>query len=207
MAAVTKRSGLDARPAYLDLAQPDLMSVVGELAAAGHRRAIIVPLLFTAAFHATVDVPEAVGEAAAAAGLELGVTGILGTGEDVAEVIRGVIADAHLDPATDLLLFAVGSSDANANAAVAALGERLSAGRPGAVDVAFGTCEPRASALLADRQGPVAIVPLFLADGLLLDPIRRLATERGWAITDPLGDRAADLVVRRYSDLARSHGR
>jgi sirohydrochlorin ferrochelatase len=45
---------------------------------------------------------------------------------------------------------------------------------------------------------PVAIVPLFLSEGLLLSPLRTLAAERGWQMAEPLGERAADLVRQRY---------
>jgi hypothetical protein len=45
---------------------------------------------------------------------------------------------------------------------------------------------------------PVAALPLFLADGLLLAPLRTLASQRGWRMAEPLGERAADLVQKRY---------
>jgi hypothetical protein len=44
----------------------------------------------------------------------------------------------------------------------------------------------------------VAAVPLFLAEGLLLAPLRKLAAERGWQMAEPLAERAADLVRKRY---------
>ena len=44
MAAVSSQEDLDARAAFLDLAEPDLSGVAAELAAAGHRRAVVVPL-------------------------------------------------------------------------------------------------------------------------------------------------------------------
>ena len=50
---------------------------------------------------------------------------------------------------------------------------------------------------------PIAVLPLFLADGLLLDPLRALSAERGWPMIEPLGDRAAAIVLRRY-DGART---
>jgi sirohydrochlorin ferrochelatase len=199
MRAVAERGQLDARPAYLDLAAPDLETVVRELAAAGHRAAVVVPLLFTSAFHATVDVPDAVRDAAHSVGLQLIVADILGTGDDIATMLRTTITDAGIDDATDLLLFAVGSSNAAANQAVADLAARLGADRAGSVEVGFGTCTPRAKDLLAARREPVAIIPLFLAEGLLLDPMRALAAERHWPITPSLGARAADVVLRRVA--------
>ena len=42
------------------------------------------------------------------------------------------------------------------------------------------------------------MLPLFLSDGLLLDPVRALAAERGWTMVEPLGERAAGVVLDRY---------
>jgi len=201
MEVVAERGQVEARPAYLDLAAPDLETVVRELATAGHRRAVVVPLLFTSAFHATVDVPEAVRDAAAAVGLELVVADILGTGDDIVAMLAEAMRDAGVGDDLDVLVFAVGSSNAAANAAVVDLGRRLGDRRAGSVEVAFGTSAPRATEVLADRTGSLAIVPLFLAEGLLLKPMRAMAAERGWLVTPPLGERAADIVLRRAALL------
>jgi sirohydrochlorin ferrochelatase len=206
MGAVAEQGALTARPAYLDLAQPDLDTVVADLAAQGHRRAVVVPLLFTAAFHATVDVPEAVAAAGEASGVELVVADILGTGDDVAQVLRDALTATGAPDDVDALLFAVGSSRPDANAAVADLADRLAARRPGRVVAGFGTCAPRAADVLPGLTGPVALWPLFLADGLLLDPLRRLAAEHGWPLVEPLGARAATLVLARYAAAAAAFG-
>lgn len=199
MSAVGAAAGVPAHAAYLDLAEPDLAAVVATLAADGHRRAVVVPLLFTVAFHATVDVPDAVAEAASTHGVELVVSDILGTGDDLAAVLRGALHGADVDGDDDALLFAVGSSRPEANAAVTDLAARLADGRRGNVRAAFGTCDPRVAHVLPDLSPPVALCPLFLADGLLLDPLRRLAEERGWTLVEPLGAQAAPLVLSRYA--------
>ncbi len=64
LAATSLLVGVETRAAYLDLTDPDLGAVAADLAATGVRRAVVVPLLFTDAFHARIDVPEAVGQAA-----------------------------------------------------------------------------------------------------------------------------------------------
>jgi sirohydrochlorin cobaltochelatase len=198
MRAVEELADVPARVAYLDLAQPDLTAVATELAAAGHQRAVVVPLLFTAAFHATVDVPEAVQEAAESAGIELSVADILGTGDDVLEMLDHARHDAGIDPQASLLLFAVGSSNPAANAAVADLAARLGVRRRTTVRAAFGTTAPRVDAVLPELTEPIAVLPLFLAEGLLLDPMRARAQEHGWRMTEPLGERAASIVRHRY---------
>jgi sirohydrochlorin cobaltochelatase len=199
MIAVGAAAGVPAHAAYLDLAEPDLSTVVAALAADGHRRAVVVPLLFTVAFHATVDVPDAVAEAAQAHGVELVVSDILGTGDDIAAVLRSASQGAGVHGDQDAVLFAVGSSRPEANEAVADLAARLADGRRGHVRAAFGTCAPRVADVLDDLTPPVALWPLFLADGLLLDPLRRLADERGWTLVEPLGAQAAPLVLSRYA--------
>src|SRR5690242_5512311 len=91
MARVSTLGRLPARAAYLDLTKPDLTSVATALATDGIERGIVVPLLFTEAFHARTDVPNAVAETAAATGLELRTAPILGTGDDIADVLVGKI--------------------------------------------------------------------------------------------------------------------
>ncbi len=197
--AVTARLGaIETHPAFLDLAAPDLATAADDLATAGHSRAVVVPLLFTAAYHATIDTPEAVRGAAARSGVELVMADILGTGDDVVDLLRACLADAGVGSEVSVLVVAVGSSTPTANQAVADLAERLATTRGTPVRAAFGTCDPRPEAVVAELDEPIAIAPLFLADGLLLDPIRALAGERGWTMTEPLGRRAAGIVLARY---------
>jgi sirohydrochlorin cobaltochelatase len=97
-----------------------------------------------------------------------------------------------------VLLFAVGSSNPQANQAVFDLAGRLAQGRRSPVRACFGTCAPRVTDVLDGLGEPVAVLPLFLAEGLLLSPIRALASQHGWRMAAPLGERAADLVRLRY---------
>jgi sirohydrochlorin ferrochelatase len=204
MAAVAEQTKITAVPAYLDLAQPDLGAAVRQLVQSGHSTAVVAPLLFTEAYHATVDVPETVREVAGSQPFRLIIADILGTGDDVAEVLRHSIAAADIDDHSTVLLFGVGSSNPAANDAVVDLAARLAVGRHGQVRACFGTCRPGIADVVSALPEPIAIVPLFLADGLLLSPVRALASERGWQITEPLMERAAGLVRQRYDGaLAR----
>lgn len=196
MAAVGS-SGLAARKAFLDLCEPDLPPVVAELAQQGHPAAVVVPLLFTYAFHARVDVPEAV-DAATEPGLPLVLADILGTGDDVLDVLVRHTAAAAVDEGASVLLFAVGSSSEAANAAVHDLAARWSSRRSGIVRAGFGTAEPRAVGVLDGLPGPVVVVPLFVSAGLLLDALAVTATERGIRVLPPLGTALAPLVRERY---------
>ncbi len=98
LAATSVLAGVGTRAAYLDLTDPDLAAVAADLATAGVRRAVVVPLLFTDAFHARIDVPAAVTQAAESSGVELVLAPILGTGDDVV----AVVADRLPPPARPL---------------------------------------------------------------------------------------------------------
>jgi sirohydrochlorin cobaltochelatase len=205
MAAVAEQAQIPAVPAYLDLAQPDLNAAAYQLADAGHTTAVVVPLLFTEAYHATVDVPERVQDVAESLPLELVVADILGTGEDVAQLLRRSLDDAGIDDHSSVLLFAVGSSKPEANQAVFDLADRLAKGRRSPVRGCFGTCAPGVTDVLDGLAEPVAVLPLFLAEGLLLSPIRALASQHRWRMAAPLGERAADLVRLRYDAACAQH--
>ncbi len=204
MAAVAEQAHIPALPAYLELAQPDLGAAARQLADLGHATAVVVPLLFTQAYHATIDVPETVRDVAESLPLQLVVADILGTDDDVARLLVQAMDDAGIDDHTSVLLFAVGSSKPEANAAVFDLAARLARGRRHPVRACFGTCAPGVADVLDGLEGPVAILPLFLADALLLSPVRALASQHGWRMAEPLGERAADLVRQRY-DSARPY--
>jgi sirohydrochlorin cobaltochelatase len=206
MALVSSTGDVDARAAFLDLAEPDLQTTAAGLVAAGHRSAVVVPLLFTVAFHATVDVPEAIAAATAATGLELVVADVLGTGEDVGALVREALVSGGVPDSDDVLLYAVGSSNAAANDAVHDLAGRLGRHRAGRARAAFATTDPRPAAVLPELGDSVALMPLFLSPGLLLGPLATLARERGWTLLPPLGDLAAPLVLRRYTTARQRFG-
>ncbi len=178
---------------------PTSAEAVRQLADAGHTSAVVVPLLFTEAFHATVDVPETVRSVTESVPLQLIVTDILGTGDDMAQLLRESMASSGIDDRASVLLFAVGSSMPAANEAVVDLAVRLTEDRRGLVRACFGTCSPGVADVMNGLPEPVAVVPLFLTDGLLLTSVRELATQRGWQMAEPLGERAAELVLLRYN--------
>ena len=115
--AVSGLTGAPAHPSYLDFSALTLTTVAHLLAAEGHRRATVVPLLFTRAFHMRHDVPEALAEASAATGLEFTLADGIGTGGDVAALLA-----SRIPPGTGhLVLYSVGSSVPGADETVAGL--------------------------------------------------------------------------------------
>jgi sirohydrochlorin cobaltochelatase len=198
MAAAGELAGVGAHSAFLDLTEPDLDHASAGLAAKGVRRAVVVPLLFTPAYHATIDAPQSIRAAEAGSGVALAVADIIGTGDDVLQLLQASAASAGIDESCSILLYAVGSARESANAAVRDVAARLAAVRSRPALAAFGTMEPRPEAVIPQLPEPIAVVPLFLAPGLLLNPVAELAARRGWPMAGPIGAAAAPLVVDRY---------
>lgn len=203
--------GLDTRVAFLDLSEPALGDVLAELYRAGHREAVVVPLLLGRAFHADVDVPAAVSRVAERLPLSrVSVSDVLGPDRLLqrAALARLAQAGAGPDDGTGVVLTGVGSAHSPANAAVARLAARWHRESGyAAVTHAFATCDPSVESALARlrAQGArrVALVPWFLAPGLLLDRVtaRAAAAAPDLAVAAPLGDHplVAELVLRRYA--------
>ncbi|MFI5842777.1 sirohydrochlorin chelatase [Catenuloplanes sp. NPDC051500] len=215
-AVAAARPGVDVRASYLDHAGPRPGEVLHRLEAAGQERAILVPLLLTAAYHGRIDVPEVV-RTARADGLRMPV--------EISEVIGpfdGVVPDLLLagllrrlaevtgagpDRGFDaVLLAAAGTNDAAARGTVeqaaVALGEVL--GVPSAV--AYASAAPptgaeAVSALQAAGARRIAIAGYFLAPGLLFDTVVASARTAGGvvAVAGPLTDAPdiARLVLSR----------
>ncbi|HXV93891.1 MAG TPA: CbiX/SirB N-terminal domain-containing protein [Pseudonocardia sp.] len=205
---------LDVRVSFLDLSAPRLPEVLDAVATDGHRRAVVVPLLLGHAFHARVDVPGAVARAAARLpGLDIAVAPVLGghPGLSAAALRRlSAVAGPLADPGLGVVLAAVGSSHAPANAAVAEVAEGW-AGRFGwpAATAAFATATtptvPEAiAAVRAAGARRVAVAQWILAPGLLPDRIARDARSAGVPVAGCLGPDAgvARAVLDRY-DAAR----
>lgn len=199
------RPGLVAAPAFLDLSEPDLTAAVAAVQQDGEVvEAVVLPLLFSEAFHATVDSPTAVRQAEEATGVTLRLGGILGMGEDVLLALEDSAGRAHISAHEAILLLAVGSSREEANRAVHELAERWSLRRPGPVWAGFATTgEPSASVVLdraTAQRRRIGVVPLFLAPGLLLDATARQAMLIDAEVAQPLGTALAGLVLQRYDE-------
>lgn len=179
--------GVTARAAHLEFDTPSLIDAARDLVARGHDHAVVVPLLFTDAFHARHDVPAALDAARRATGLRLTPARGLGTGPDIADVLA-----RHTRPRNpDLVLGHVGSSSVEAEAAVRSLADLLAARLGRDVAVVRATGEKAASI-----SSGAHLVPLFVTDALLLD---RLRAAQPHATSDrPLTDALRDVVAARY---------
>ncbi|MEV4542847.1 sirohydrochlorin chelatase [Micromonospora echinaurantiaca] len=205
------RPGTPVLASWLDHTRPGPAEVLRSLASAGHPRAVLVPLLLTAAYHRRVDIPAAVAAAREAGPpIAVRVTDVLGpTGGAVDSGLLAAL-DRRLGEAGPgrydaLVLAAAGTRDPAARCSVgrvaAALGDRL--GLPIRVSYASAAPPDTAAAVARLRAGGarrVAVSAYFLAPGLFHDAVAAAARDAGAvAVADPLTDapELADLVLRR----------
>jgi sirohydrochlorin ferrochelatase len=206
-----QRPGLDVRLSFLDLSAPRLPDVLDGVAADGHRRAVVVPLLLGHAFHARVDVPGAVSQAASRLpGLEITTSPVLGghRGLSTAALRRlaAAVGGPLHDPGLGVVLAAIGSSHAPANAAVADLvaGWTRRFGWHGGCAAFATTTTPTVSQAIADLRASgarrVAVAQWILAPGLLPDRIERDAATAGAPVAAALGPDpdVARAILARY---------
>ncbi|MEH3156605.1 MAG: sirohydrochlorin chelatase [Gordonia paraffinivorans] len=186
--------------AYLDLDEPSVPYVLARVSG----DVAVVPLLLGDAFHNRVDLPALVRESARA---------------DVRMVHAPVLADPRLtealaDRAVDaglvtgdgVLMCAVGSSDADADAETRRRGGELAAvlarrGIDVPVEVAFATRSDTVHAadgrLRAVGARRVLVAPWFLSAGTLTDRVERILddADRPWRMAGPLGAHPAVVDV------------
>ena len=206
------RPDLRVEKAFLDLSKPSFQTVVDRLVRKGVEEIVVVPLLLTEAFHAKVDVPEAVGEAMARhEGLQIRTTSVLGLEARFLEVLdlrmREALKAARVRELDALVLAAAGSSDALANQAVARLARLWGTHHKLPVTAAFASSAPPATgeavrAFRAEGRRHIAVASLFLAPGFLPDRAAELALEAGAiAVSEPLGahPEIAMTILARYA--------
>jgi sirohydrochlorin ferrochelatase len=207
-----QRPDLDVRASFLDLNAPRLPDVLAAVAADGHRRAVVVPLLLGNAYHARTDVPNVVARAARRLPrLRLSVADVLGADRrlvDLAVHRLARVAGPLDDPRLGVVLTATGSSHPAANAAVRRLATELADrhgwhwGRAAFATAATPTVAEAITLMRAAGAGRIAVASWFLAPGLLPARVARaaLAADSDAAIAAPLGAAApvAEVIVDRY---------
>lgn len=202
--ATEELTGEVTRAAYLDFTAPTLADAALTLALAGETQATVVPLLFTEGYHARVDVPTVAAEASELTGVDLRVASVLGTGSDIAALLA---ARVH-DPSAHLVIYSVGSSNAQANAAVERLAVRVGDLTGQSTSCIFATKAAGTPYGLAgvDAQcathGSAEVLPLFVAPGLLLDlleprGVHRIGKTYDGGVPEPLGAALAPIVAAR----------
>lgn len=206
------RPDLRVEAAFLDLSKPSFHTVVNRLVRAGFDEIVVVPLLLTEAFHATVDVPAALAEATARhPGLRIRATAVLGHEARFLEVLderlRTALKAARAREIDALVLAAAGSSDPLANQAVVRLARIWGSHHKLPAVAAYASAAPPATgeavrAFRAEGRRHIAVASLFLAPGMLPDRAKELALEAGAvAVSEPLGahPEVARTILARYA--------
>ena len=208
----SQRPDLRIERAFLDLSKPSFDVVVDRLVGAGFAEIVVVPLLLSNAYHAKVDVPEAIATASARhPGVLIRASRILGLEPCFLEVLdqrmREALSAARVRELDALVLAAAGSSDTLANQAVARLARVWSTRHRLPVTAAYASSAPPATgeavrAFRAEGRRHVAVASLFLAPGFLPDRAAELAIEAGAvAVSQPLGahPEVARTILARYA--------
>jgi sirohydrochlorin ferrochelatase len=194
------RPNLDVRVAFCERSEPNLVDVLAGLEGPG----VVTPLLLASAYHARVDIPAMIAESGRE---DVLVADTLGEDPRLIEVLGERLAETGVaQPGTGVLIVAVGSSHAAANAATATLADSLP-GEWADVRVVYATTEPSVAdgiAALRERGARhIAIAPWFIALGRITDRVAALADTHGVAMAEPLGAHPllAATVLDRF-DLA-----
>ena len=219
------RPGLDVRVAFLEKNSPGLIDVLTGLwgtradgpapravparIVAG-RDAVVTPLLLADAYHARIDIPGQIAHSGV--GHRVRQADVLGEDDRLVSVLRERLVGLGVSPFDDalgVLVVAIGSSDAGANARTAAVAPKLAAGtRWTGATTAFVTAPGSLTeaAIRLRRRGArrLVIAPWFLAPGRLPDRLQAYARDAGIAIAPPLGAHrlVADTVLDRFDQAA-----
>lgn len=183
-AAAAAELGVEGVAAHLEFDAPTLAEAAASVIA---ERAIVVPLLFTRAFHARVDVPRHLAEAREH--LDCTLAEPLGTGPDIAGVLEERLR-IDAPSASHVTLYPVGTSDADQARNYDRLAADLARRTGRDVDVVPATGGGR-------RFVDTHVLPLFVTYATLLDRIPAHLPRSGPLTTDLAG-----VVADRYRAAA-----
>ncbi|WP_045823180.1 sirohydrochlorin chelatase [Williamsia herbipolensis] len=205
--------GTDVHLGFLDLDEPSVAEVLAEVAGP---HVVVVPLLFSAAFHTTVDLPAALdAERGRRPEVRFTQAPPLGSDPRLLTALADRLHAAGLAPDDGVVLCAVGSRDRDADAQFHAVAADL------AERVACRGVEP----LFATRLGPearylreavdrleatgarrIVVGPYFLSAGTLTDRVEKALADLtvGVAIAEPIGAHPGliDTICDRYRTAA-----
>lgn len=171
------------------------------------RGAVVTPLLLADAYHARIDIPQQI----ARCGVAVRQANVLGEDDRLVSVLHERLAElgvSEFDREVGVLVVAIGSSHAAANARTAQVARKLMADtRWAGATTAFATGSGPSLAQAVDRLRSggarrLVIAPWFLAPGRLTDRVQKYATQNGIAMAAPLGAHrlVAETVLDRFDE-------
>ncbi|MCX8563772.1 sirohydrochlorin chelatase [Mycolicibacterium mucogenicum] len=200
----TLRRGIDVKVAFCEKNSPNLRDVLADSPADG----VVVPLLLADAYHARVDIPAMIADA------NPGVrqAAVLGEDDRLIHVLSQRLTHSgvsRLDATVGVLVTAVGSSSAAANARTGTVATGLVLGTHWRATTAFATGPhanlAEAAALLRDQGATrLVIAPWFLAHGTITDRVAEFAAAHRIPMAQPLGSHrlVAETVLDRFDAIA-----
>jgi sirohydrochlorin ferrochelatase len=198
------RPRLDVHVAFCEFNSPRLVDVLAS--ETGHH-AVVTPLLLADAYHARIDIPRQI----ARCGVAVRQAEVLDVDDRLVSVLHERLAElgvSALEREVGVLVVAIGSSHAEANARTVQVAQRLAVDtRWAGTTTAFATGSGPSLAQAANRlrrRGArrLVIAPWFLAPGQLTDRVRKYATQNGIAMAAPLGAHplVAETVLDRFDE-------
>ncbi|HEY3924781.1 MAG TPA: sirohydrochlorin chelatase [Acidothermaceae bacterium] len=192
----SERPGLVAVLAHLGFSAPSVPAALDSLARQGVGEVVVVPLLLTAAYHAKVDLPALLSQAALdQPHVVLRQADVLGPHPLLFDLLRRRLIEAGAEPGMALALAAVGTSDPAANAELADVAATLGA------SIGFASGSPAITDVVADLRArgirQVALATYVLAPGELADRLHDAGAD---VVTEVLGaaPEVVDVVLSRY---------
>lgn len=194
------RPWLDVRVAFCERSEPNLRDVLAGL----DRPGVVTPLLLASAYHARTDIPAMMAEAK----VPVQQADTLGEDPRLVAVLRDRLKEVGVDPRsrqTGVLVIAVGSSHADANARTAMVADALGDG----ARIAFATgpapsVEEGIEELRGGGAQRIVLAPWFIAHGRITDRVAAVAAEAGATMAEPLGAHPllAATVLDRFDQAA-----
>ncbi|MCX2931001.1 sirohydrochlorin chelatase [Mycobacterium sp. CVI_P3] len=195
------RPGLDVRVAFCEQNSPNLRDALHML----DGPAVVTPLLLASAYHARIDIPAMIADA----GADVIQADTLGEDPRLIAAMRERLAENQIhryERGLGVLVVAVGSSHAAANARTSAIADTLARGtRWSGVQVAYAT-GPHPSVLdgidrLRHRGARrIVMAPWFIAPGRITDRVAAIADAADISMVAPLGAHplVAETVLDRF---------
>jgi sirohydrochlorin ferrochelatase len=192
------RPGLRVRVAFCELNTPRLPDVLTP-------DSVVTPFLLADAYHARIDIPHQI----ASCGVPVRQAEVLGEDDRLVSVLRERLAQLGVDTQDQelgVLVIAIGSTHAAANARTAQVADKLIAGNQWAgTATAFATGNGPSPSdgvdwLRSNGARHVVIAPWFLAHGKLTDRVAKYAAVEGIPMAAPLGGHrlVAETVLSRF---------
>lgn len=202
------RRDVDVKVAFCEQNSPNLRDVLADSPADG----VVVPLLLADAYHARVDIPAMIAGVNPAVRQAVKLAPVLGEDDRLIHVLSQRLTHcgvSRLDSSVGVLVTAVGSSSAAANARTATVAPGLAAGTHWHATTAFATGPhanlAQAAEVLRDQGATrLVIAPWFLAHGTITDRVAEFAAAQHIAMAQPLGAHrlVAETVLDRFDEVA-----